>query len=60
MVHGAGTVKMAFRNSRSDGGDRRDPVQYNGIDAIQQEVNAKDKPRGEPLEVGCGQQRPWE
>ena len=59
MVHGASTVKMVFRNSRSDGGDRRDPVQYNGIDAIQQEGNAKDKPRGETLEGGWGRERTW-
>lgn len=35
-------------------------VQYSVMDAVPQEVRAQDKPREEPLEVGCGPLRPWE
>lgn len=45
---------MAFRSSHSDGGDSHDTVQYHVMGAAPQEVSAKDKPREEPLEVGCG------
>lgn len=51
---GASTVKMAFRSSQSDGGDRHDMALYYVMGTVSQEANVKDKPREEALEVGCG------